>query len=421
METLRFLMVTTFYPPYHLGGDAVHVQYLAQALADRGHEVHVEFSPAAYRLKGGSAQQPDGADGIQLHPIPSLAGRMQPVASYLFGRSGSVTRFHSKLIEDLGPDVVHYHNISLLGLGVLQRTPSQTTLYTAHDYWIRCPRSDLFKYGRYPCEAPTCVRCSLISGRPPQLWRSGNSWKGLREIDCAIAPSKFMKHALDQELACPIVHMPNFVPDQNPDGDTWEPESYYLYVGAHDFRKGVMQLASAASMLPEAFSVVFAGLGKYQSRLRSSQGENGANIEVKGWIGLTELASLYRRARALIIPSLWHENSPLVGIEALSWGTPLLVSRRGGLEELIHSGEAGRSFEPRASDILSTIESFEEGGLPEKLREKARRAYEAHHHPDMYLGKYMSVIEEGGGESLQETNSGSVTRDDLNSSESVVC
>ena len=46
METLRFLMVSTFYPPYHLGGDAVHVQYLAEALAERGHEVPVQFYPA---------------------------------------------------------------------------------------------------------------------------------------------------------------------------------------------------------------------------------------------------------------------------------------------------------------------------------------------------------------------------------------
>ena len=34
---LRFCMVTTFYPPYHFGGDAVFVHRLAQALAEEGH------------------------------------------------------------------------------------------------------------------------------------------------------------------------------------------------------------------------------------------------------------------------------------------------------------------------------------------------------------------------------------------------
>src|SRR5256712_2178196 len=125
METLRFLMATTFYPPYHLGGDAAHVQYLAEALAAQGHEVHVEFSPAAYRLKRRS--EPAAAatsDAVHVHPIPSPLGRAQPVAAHVLGEAKSVTRFHSKLTRKLRPDVVHLHNISLLGLGVL-RNPSR--------------------------------------------------------------------------------------------------------------------------------------------------------------------------------------------------------------------------------------------------------------------------------------------------------
>ncbi len=119
METLRFLMVTTFYPPYHLGGDAVHVKYLAEALAQRGHEVHVEFAPAAYRIKGGrpTSEAVSRHDGVELHPIPSPWRGAQPLSSYLFGRSRSVTRHHQALVDELKPDVVHLHNISLLSLG----------------------------------------------------------------------------------------------------------------------------------------------------------------------------------------------------------------------------------------------------------------------------------------------------------------
>ena len=51
METLKFVMTAAFYPPYHLGGDANHVRYLAEALSAQGHEVHVEYSPAALALK----------------------------------------------------------------------------------------------------------------------------------------------------------------------------------------------------------------------------------------------------------------------------------------------------------------------------------------------------------------------------------
>ncbi len=411
METLRFLMVTTFYPPYHLGGDAVHVQYLAQALAERGHEVHVEFAPAAYWLKrsGTLPASNDGEDIVELHPIPSSWGRMQPIASYLLGRSKSVTRVHEKLMRSINPDVVHFHNISLLGLGVLGRAPAARTLYTAHDYWIRCPRSDLFKYGRYPCETPTCMRCGLVSLRPPQLWRAGGGWKGFPGLDYAIAPSVFMKNAIEQELTCPVVKIPNFAPDPNPQGRTSEPGEYYLFVGVHESHKGVLELASAAVRCSPDLSFIFVGRGRHEGRLRKMQGKGLINIEARGWLEPALLAPLYRRARGLIVPSLSHENSPLAAVEALSWGTPLLVSRRGGLEELVRGGEVGISFEPRDTEIVSAIEEFEDRDLPQKLRQRARLAYETCHQPARYLERYMPLIEGKVEEFPREMSAKSVT------------
>ncbi len=35
-EGLRFCMITTFYPPWHFGGDAIGTQRLARALVRRG-------------------------------------------------------------------------------------------------------------------------------------------------------------------------------------------------------------------------------------------------------------------------------------------------------------------------------------------------------------------------------------------------
>lgn len=400
METRRFLMVTTFYPPYYLGGDAVHVEYLAEALAGRGHEVHVEFAPAAYRIKAGRTppESVSHRDGVELHAIPSPWRGAQPLASYLFGHSKSVTRFHQSLVDEVKPDVVHLHNISLLGTGVISSPPAETTLYTAHDYWIRCPRSDLFKYGRYPCDKPTCTRCSLASMRPPQLWRRGGGLKPLRELDGAIAPSLFMLQAIERELTCPTVHIPNFAPDRNPEGTVEEPGEYYLYVGVHDIHKGIVELGVAAADCPDVH-FVFVGRGRYEKRLRKLLGGTVPNAEVRGWVGPQELTDYYRYARALIIPSLWHENSPLAAIEALSWGAPLLVSRRGGLVELVDGGEAGLSFEPEASSIRDAIEYAEGKGLPEMLRRGARKAYETHHHPDRYLERYMALVQgmsEGG-------------------------
>src|SRR5947209_14778413 len=91
METLKFVMTAAFYPPYHLGGDANHVRYLAEALAAQGHEVHVEYSPAALALKRGRPDLDDAGDGgVIRHPIKAATGRFQPLSAWIFGAPPSV-------------------------------------------------------------------------------------------------------------------------------------------------------------------------------------------------------------------------------------------------------------------------------------------------------------------------------------------
>lgn len=392
METLRFLMATTFYPPYHLGGDAVHVQYLAEALAARGHEVHVEFSPAAYRLKGGGSPRPEEGDGgVELHAIPSPFGRAQPAAAYLTGRSRGISRFHADLCREIRPDVVHLHNISLLGRGVLGVGASGLTLYTAHDYWVRCPRSDLVKYGRRPCDAPSCISCCLVSRKLPQMWRLADPWQDLQGLDFAIAPSQYMAHAVGPYLRCPVLHIPHFAPDPNPAEAAVEPGDYYLFVGAFEPHKGVLQLAEAAARLPGC-RVRFAGRGSLTARLEEMRRAGSPNIEVEGWLSHDQLGRLYRGAKALILPSTGNENAPLVALEALAWGTPLLASRRGGLEELLHDGAAGRAFEPTTEDIAQAIARFEAEDLPRRLRPSSRSAYVGNHRPEKYLERYLDAV-----------------------------
>src|SRR2546422_695414 len=172
METLKFVMTAAFYPPYHLGGDANHVRYLAEALAAQGHEVHVEYSPAALALKRGRPDLDDAGDGgVIRHPIKAAPGRFQPLSAWIFGAPPSVRRHHRQLVDEVQPDIIHYHNLSLLGLDLINVPSAALKMYTAHDYWVRCPRNDLFKFNQRLCEKPTCLTCLTISGEPPQLWR----------------------------------------------------------------------------------------------------------------------------------------------------------------------------------------------------------------------------------------------------------
>src|SRR5437667_11918521 len=110
METLKFVMTAAFYPPYHLGGDANHVRYLAEALSAQGHEVHVEYSPAALALKRGRPDFEDGADGgVIRHPIPAATGRCQHLDAWIIGAPPSVRRPHHAIRDGVRPDFIHTH------------------------------------------------------------------------------------------------------------------------------------------------------------------------------------------------------------------------------------------------------------------------------------------------------------------------
>ena len=179
---LRFLHVTTFYPPYSFGGDAIYVARLAQALAERGHQVDVVHCVDSYRLLARRREQRmndaeptavgQAHPNITVHGLESGWGWLSPLLSQQTGRPYLKRRVLQHLI-DQGVDVIHFHNTSLFGPGALSLGSARlraVKLYTTHEHWLVCPTHVLWRFNRERCERPTCFRCTLAAGRPPQLW-----------------------------------------------------------------------------------------------------------------------------------------------------------------------------------------------------------------------------------------------------------
>src|SRR5437899_625061 len=172
---MRFLMVTTFYPPWSFGGDALTVQQLAHGLAASGHEVTVAHSVASHRLLSSTAPPPLAGPtrregDVRLVALDADLGPLAPVAAHATGRPALLRRRFDRLLEE-GFDVVHFHNPSLLGAPGLFRLGRALKLATLHDFWLVCPMHSLLRNGRELCDRPACVRCALAHRRPPQLWR----------------------------------------------------------------------------------------------------------------------------------------------------------------------------------------------------------------------------------------------------------
>ena len=96
-------------------------------------------------------------------------------------------------------------------------------------------------------------------------------------------------------------------------------------------------------------------------------------VDVRGRVPRDELASLYRRASALVFPSL-YEGFGQPPLEAMASGCPVACSTAGSLPEVC--GDAARYFDPTSVDeMVEAISTVLDGphGLVERGLERAAR------------------------------------------------
>lgn len=101
------------------------------------------------------------------------------------------------------------------------------------------------------------------------------------------------------------------------------------------------------------FQLHIAGDGPEKARLEALVVESGLSewIHFHGYLPKIELASLLRRSNAFLLTSLW-ESQPVVILEALSCGLPVVAPAIGGIPEII-TPENGLLFKPGNLDDLS--------------------------------------------------------------------
>ncbi len=393
---MRFCMITTFYPPYNFGGDGIFVQDLSAALAERGHEVHVIHCRDSYRAltrhppKGGYRDIP----GVTVHGIDSPVGVLSPLATQQTGRPVFKTRRISDVLAR-GFDVIHFHNVSLVGGPAVLALGDALKLYTLHEYWLVCPTHLLFRFNRAPCTTRHCHLCTLSYRRPPQWWRAtGLRDAAVRHVDAFLSPSRFgIATHRRFGLAAPMVHLPTFVPDEPAacaGAATAAP--YFLYVGRLEYPKGPETLIDFFRRRGPA-RLVLAGAGSQEARLRALTGDD-RRIELLGPVARDRLGALYRGAAAVIVPSLNFEMLPLVVLEAFRAGTPVVVRNRGALPEMVADSGGGLVYDDdqQLGEALATL--LGDPGLRAELGRRGRAAFEAEWSPAVHLARYLGIIDD---------------------------
>jgi glycosyltransferase involved in cell wall biosynthesis len=123
----------------------------------------------------------------------------------------------------------------------------------------------------------------------------------------------------------------------------------FAYIGQIIEHKGIVNLLQALSVLDdkerEKISVLIVGSGikvyvDFCKRLAKELFSTNPPV-FYGAAGNHKVPAILKNIDAIIVPSVWPENSPVSIMEALASGTPVLGSDFGGIPELVQDNRTG--------------------------------------------------------------------------------
>ena len=395
---LRFCHLTTFYPPHSFGGDAIGIQRLARALVRRGHHVTVVCDVDAYNaLHAGPEPEPESeSDGVRVVRLRSGLGTLSPFLTQQFGTPVVNGRRIARLLESEAFDVVTFHNVSLIGGPGLLRLGTGVKLYMAHEHWLVCPSHVLWRHDREPCTGRQCVRCVMAYRRPPQLWRySRRLERAARHIDTFIAMSEFSraKHrefGFESEMDV----LPYFLPDPVAPwrGPLKSPHDrpYFLFVGRLETIKGLDTVIPVFRDYPAA-DLLVAGDGTQATAL-NALAAGSPRVRFLGRLSSEALASYYRHALALIVPSVGFETFGIILIEAFQNETPVIARRIGPFPEIVDLARAGELFSSSAELVAAMRRIQEDPAYRETLGRNGSAAVRRYWTESAVVPRYLDIV-----------------------------
>ncbi|MCS6817524.1 MAG: glycosyltransferase family 4 protein [Blastocatellia bacterium] len=394
------LVVHRFFPE-GIGGVETLTAHLARALRERGHGVLLLCAARSLGFEGPLRFLRETYGEI---PIWRIAGegekKTAPIrATY---RDEAIGEAVAQLWREERPDLVHVLHGLFLSASVIESAhrAGLPLVWTLPDYWPICWKTTLLTWDDRLCagdwRVPTseCVACLIFESRTyrrlfgenrfwprplarglvriarsavghrvlPPLWthavealRARPEWFRtlVRHADALVAVSSFSfdlfraigfpqdRLRLIEQTIVPVVGaMPASARKER-----WR----FGYIGRMTRTKGVDVLVRAfrlADLGGRATLELFGGFEDAAFRDRVLQLADGdPRIRFHGEFPPERLGEVLAQIDVLVIPSRWPETGPLVLLEALAAGRPVLGARVGQMGRMIEPGRNGWFFE----------------------------------------------------------------------------
>ncbi|NLV10502.1 glycosyltransferase [Halomicrobium mukohataei] len=317
------------------------------------------------------------------------------------------------LIRDHNTDIVHLHNIHgyYFNIFILRHIPDQVNLlWTFHDMW---PITGNCTYAmgceRYQTRCGSCPQLDEYPELPfdttPLLHRI--KMRLFNQDIPVVTPSRWLgRHVAESRLNKPnIRYIPNGV-----DTEKFSPvdkcEARDIFdIGTDDFvlsfiasnpgdpRKGSKYVIEALNSVSQNHDVTLLTLGS--EGFPNEMLNDSIDVRIPGYIPDEKVPYAYAAGDVCIVPSL-ADNCPLVPLEAMACGTPVIAFDVGGLSEQVTEG-TGWLVPPHDTQalrdaILTAIERFPDSKMNNAARKRVVEKYEITQCVTQYQDLYNKIL-----------------------------
>ena len=340
------------------GGADLALLGLLDALSDGRHQMHL-----AVGRDDGGVRAP-----CPVTVVPHLDARLRAAADL------------DPLMARLRPDLVHVHNV--VNPAVLAWAAGVDAVVTVQDHRFFCPgRGKWTSDGRVCGDAMGHEVCAGCFDDPAYFESTfeltAQRLEPLGRLRVTVL-SSYMKRELTQAgvpadritVVPPVVH--GLDVDARADGPPC-----VLFAGRVVEAKGIRDAVEAWRRSGSELPFVVAGTGPLRREVEAE------GVEVLGWLDRRRLSAAYRRAVVLVMPSRWQEPFGIVGLEALTLGTPVAAWDSGGVREwhpgdelLVPWGDVdglAAALGSRPEERVDAPRGFEREALVRKLEAVYRR------------------------------------------------
>lgn len=359
---MRICILASLYKPYARGGAEVVAQTVATALSQEHEVIIVTTMP--WSGIGSLLPQVSIEDGItvyRFYPLnffsffsinsrPAFLRFAWQVVDMFNVHSYWVIRY---LLAHLSPDLILTHNLKGLGY-LVTRAIARTRLphiHTVHDVQLYTA-SGLILFGEENARAHTnlivrCYRmlCRKVFSSPPFV----------------VFPSYFLRAFYRNEGFFPsstsvVMRNPvGFIPP-NPSALSSN-QKKFLFIGQLEPHKGILILLEAFSALSSADArLIIIGEGSCMPAVMRAA-DVDSRIQCVGRQDQERVREYLSEVDCMVMPTVCYENAPLVVVEGVLTGIPVIVSDIGGAAEHVTHGVNGLRVPP--GDIGALKEALE--------------------------------------------------------------